>query len=180
MSHAADGLSASLEAVVTRFAGLLRAVGRRYGLPESDTADLAQEVRIRLWQAQGASERIAGVTSSYVYRTATSAAVDLIRRRRARKSDPVAVVPDYAPGAPLPEGPADALARSELGAQISRAVAKLAPARQAAVRMHLVGYPREEIAQLLGWTDAKTRNLIYRGLADLREFLREAGIGPEG
>ena len=45
------------------------------------------------------------------------------------------------------------------------------------VRMHLAGYPREEIAKLMGWTEAKTRNLLYRGLADLRERLTAEGIG---
>jgi RNA polymerase sigma-70 factor (ECF subfamily) len=43
--------------------------------------------------------------------------------------------------------------------------------------MHLAGYPREEIARLMGWTEAKTRNLLYRGLADLRERLTAEGIG---
>ncbi len=180
MSNAPDGLSVALDAVVTRFGGLLRAIGRRYGLPDADADELTQEVRIRLWRAQGAGERILSVTSSYVYRTATSAAVDMIRRRRARKSDPVAIVPDSAPGAQLPEQPSAALERSELGEQILRAISRLAPARQTAVRMHLAGYPREEIAQLLGWTDAKVRNLIYRGLADLRGWLEREGVRPEG
>jgi RNA polymerase sigma-70 factor (ECF subfamily) len=42
--------------------------------------------------------------------------------------------------------------------------------------MYLAGYPREEIAALMGWSEAKTRNLLYRGLADLRERLTELGI----
>ena len=37
----------------------------------------------------------------------------------------------------------------------------------------------EEIAALLGWSEAKTRNLLYRGLADLRSALAARGIGPE-
>ncbi len=51
--------------------------------------------------------------------------------------------------------------------------------RRSVVRMYLTGYDREEIADLLGWTEPKTRNLLYRGLADLREILTEMGIGPE-
>ena len=43
--------------------------------------------------------------------------------------------------------------------------------------MYLAGYPREEIAELMGWTEGKTRNLLYRGLADLRARLTELGIG---
>jgi RNA polymerase sigma-70 factor (ECF subfamily) len=37
--------------------------------------------------------------------------------------------------------------------------------------MHMAGYHRNEIAELLGWTEAKTRNLLYRGLSDLKAKL---------
>ena len=30
---------------------------------------------------------------------------------------------------------------------------------------------REDIAELMGWSEAKTRNLVYRGLDDLRREL---------
>jgi len=53
----------------------------------------------------------------------------------------------------------------------------LAPPRRAAVRLYLDGYRREEIAELLHWSDARTRNLLYRGLADLRTVLIAQGIG---
>jgi DNA-directed RNA polymerase specialized sigma24 family protein len=45
--------------------------------------------------------------------------------------------------------------------------------------MHLAGYPREEIGRMLGWTDAKTRNLIYRGLTEVRSRLTAQGIRPD-
>jgi RNA polymerase sigma-70 factor (ECF subfamily) len=66
---------------------------------------------------------------------------------------------------------------SELAAVITRAVDDLTPARQAVVRLHLRGYHRDEIAALLGWSEAKTRNLLYRGLDDLRAILAKHGIG---
>jgi hypothetical protein len=31
----------------------------------------------------------------------------------------------------------------------------------------------------MGWTEAKARNLLYRGLADLRHRLEDAGVSPE-
>ena len=46
------------------------------------------------------------------------------------------------------------------------------------MRLHLQGYHRDEIAGLLGWSEAKTRNLLYRGLDDLRALLVRQGIGP--
>jgi RNA polymerase sigma-70 factor (ECF subfamily) len=45
--------------------------------------------------------------------------------------------------------------------------------------MYLAGYSGEEVANVMGWSEAKTRNLLYRGLGDLRERLRELGIGWE-
>jgi RNA polymerase sigma-70 factor (ECF subfamily) len=44
--------------------------------------------------------------------------------------------------------------------------------------MYLAGYDRVEIAELLGWSEAKTRNLLYRGLADVRTSLESWGFGP--
>jgi RNA polymerase sigma-70 factor (ECF subfamily) len=67
----------------------------------------------------------------------------------------------------------------ELQEAVGKAVDGLIPARRSVVRMYLAGYGREEIADLLGWTEPKTRNLLYRGLADLREVLTDMGIGPE-
>jgi RNA polymerase sigma-70 factor (ECF subfamily) len=70
--------------------------------------------------------------------------------------------------------------RGDLAGQVARAVDGLTPSRRPVVRMYLQGYSREEIAHVLGWTEPKTRNLLYRGLADVREALRGAGVGPEG
>jgi len=32
----------------------------------------------------------------------------------------------------------------------------------------------------MGWSEAKVRNLLYRGLADVRAALVQRGIGPQG
>jgi RNA polymerase sigma-70 factor (ECF subfamily) len=63
---------------------------------------------------------------------------------------------------------------------VHRAVGLLSESRRAVVRMHLAGYERHEIADLLGWTEPKTRNLLYRGLSDLRQILESWGIRPGG
>src|SRR5256885_4949254 len=89
MRYGADATSNALEALVTRFGGLLRQVGRRRGLTDGEAADLCQEVRIRIWHALASGERIAEAPASYVYRTAMSAALDMIRRRRARREEPL-------------------------------------------------------------------------------------------
>jgi RNA polymerase sigma-70 factor (ECF subfamily) len=126
----------------------------------------------------GTAELIRRAKASYIYRAAISASIDIIRRRRARRfetpqDDAVADV------APDTRRRADSrLDEHELADAVHRAIAMLAESRRAVVRMHLSGYERHEIADLLGWTEAKTRNLLYRGLADLREILESWGIGP--
>jgi DNA-directed RNA polymerase specialized sigma24 family protein len=43
------------------------------------------------------------------------------------------------------------------------------------VQLHLQGFGFAEVAKLLALTDATARNLIYRGMEDLRTHLREGG-----
>ena len=163
---------------MTKFAGLVRGVGWRHRLSEAEVHELLQQVRIRLWQAQGTSEQISRVSASYVYRTAVSAVLDMMRRRRAQRTEQMLTIEDgmVATAAADPERD---LESSELIAQVTRAVDSIPLSRRAVVRMYLAGHPREEIADLLGWSEAKTRNLLYRGLGDLRARLTEQGIGSE-
>ena len=179
MTDGPESLSAALETALQQFGTMVRSVGWRHRLDEDDLDELLQDVRIRLWRARGESEQIREVTSSYVYRTAVSAALDLLRRRRAGRTEPLDEVEHDLPdgGAAIHGHPEAELAESELAGQVMEVVEGIAPARRPVVRMHLAGYGREEIAALLGWSDAKTRNLLYRGLADLREGLLRRGIG---
>ena len=175
-------LSLAVEAVVSRFGSMVRQVGRRYRLDEADLDEMMQEVRIRLWRSQDTSEQIGEVSTSYVYRTASSAALDVIRRRRSRQADRHQSVDDEGAAVALAEPSPDPhrqLEGSEIAQRVSRAIETIPASRRPAVRMYLTGYPREEIAELMGWTEGKTRNLLYRGLADLREKLSEMGVGWE-
>jgi RNA polymerase sigma factor (sigma-70 family) len=87
LPEAEQHLSLTVEAVLKRFGAMVRQVGRRYRLDDADVDEVMQEVRIRLWRAQGTSEQIGEVSTSYVYRTASSAALDVIRRRRSRRAE---------------------------------------------------------------------------------------------
>ena len=180
MVSLSDPLSPAIESVVTRFAAMVRRVGVRHGLSDGDVDEVFQEVRIRLWRARGdEGVQITAVGTSYLYRTAVSASLDVIRRRR--RSREAALDGDGDDLVPAPDAgdPERLLDGSELAEQVARAIDTIAESRRAVVRLHLLGYSREEIAQLFGWSEAKTRNLLYRGLADLRERLGEWGIGPE-
>jgi RNA polymerase sigma-70 factor (ECF subfamily) len=156
---------------------MVRNVAVRHGLPESDVDEVFQDVRIRLWRALQRRENPGDVPASYIYKTAMSAALDLIRRRRARREEELEVA--AARQVSVDPQSENALEADELAELIAEAVEALTPSRRPVVRMHLAGYHRSEIAELLGWSEAKTRNLVYRGLAELRVRLAERGIEPE-
>jgi RNA polymerase sigma-70 factor (ECF subfamily) len=179
MALPADPASSALDDLLSRFARLVRAVGVRHGLLDGDLDEVIQDVRIRLWQARH-SGTIATAPSSYVYQTARSAALDLLRRRRAPHA---AVSLDTAAALAEPAAtarPDHRMERSELATAVFEAVEELIESRRVPVRMHLLGYEPREIAARLGWSGGKTRKLLSRGMADLRECLAARGIGPEG
>jgi RNA polymerase sigma-70 factor (ECF subfamily) len=179
MTSPRDSISDELESLVLRFARFAGRIAHDRGLPHEDIDELLQELRVRFWRAR--KEGPLDLSANYVRRAAISAALDIIRRRRVDRNvsldDSEAGAPPLAAAA---AGPAELLDQSELAQRVASAVSGLAPSRRAAVRMYLDGYRREEIAELMKWSDAKTRNLLYRGLADLRAVLLAQGIGtPE-
>lgn len=174
LSGGAD-VSVALDRVLQRFAGMVRAIGARHRLSSTDLDEVMQDVRIRLWRARTSREQIEALPTSYIYRTTVAAAIDVLRQRRrggvarADEIDPL----DAASEVPAPHDAARDIEQTEGVQRIIAAVDELPDARRAVVRMYLMGYEREEIAATLGWTDGKTRNLLYRGLADLRALLAE-------
>ena len=172
-----DEISAALETMVSRFATMVRSIGARHRLSDTDLDEVLQEVRVRLWKSCTTSEQIRALGASYVYRTATSAALDMLRRRRAHGGERGESMESVANELPaLSAAPDDALEARELEQRVMAAIDSIPASRRPAVRMYLNGYDRAEIAELLGWTEAKTRNLLYRGLGDLRARLADAGI----
>jgi RNA polymerase sigma-70 factor (ECF subfamily) len=164
-----DEFSQALEALVGRSRTAVLGVGARHGLGEAEIDELFQDVRIRLWKARdGDPGGLVDLSPSYVYRTAVSAALDMIRRKR--REGAYVRLDDDIPG-PSRVRPDRALEEEALARRLEAALHRLHERRRPVVRMHLAGYSREEIATLLGWTEAKTRNLLYRGLADLRGLL---------
>jgi RNA polymerase sigma factor (sigma-70 family) len=178
MTPPRDSISDELESLVLRFARFAGRIAHDRGLHHEDIDELLQELRVRFWRAR--KEGLLDLSANYVRRAAISAALDIIRRRRVDRN--VSLDDNEAGAHPLAAvsaGPAELLEQGELAQRVALAVDGLAPSRRAAVRMYLEGYRREEIAALLKWSDAKTRNLLYRGLADLRAVLLAQGIGTQ-
>ena len=173
-------VSRALRDLLERFDAFIRRTAARHGLVGQDIDDVVQDLRVRVWKSFGTAELIRRANPTYMYRVAVSASLDIIRGRRAAKAS-AASIDDVHPGALLDErAGADArLAATELGRAVHDALGMLAESRRGVVRMYLSGYDRFEIAELMGWTEGKTRNLLYRGLEDLRQILAQRGITRE-
>ncbi len=145
--------------------------------------EIEQEARLRLWRALE-SEREIHDPASYLYRIAATATLDAVRRVKRKREEQIVtdaeaeaenVDPHVLVSDPhrAPDREAE---RRQIVAKVKKAMARLPDNRRTAVRLHLEGLTTQEMAHLLGWSEPKARNLVYRGLSDVREALQAAGI----
>ena len=155
---------------------ILRVCPRELGLL---CDDIEQEARLSLWKALQSGREIA-FPVSYIYKVAVSATLRAVRRAKARREDPVNEDSDAGPvltlRAPPEASPHAEAERREVAQKIEAALAQLPENRRLAVKNHLQGLTTPEIGALLGWSEPKARNLVHRGLKDLRIALRALGI----
>jgi RNA polymerase sigma-70 factor (ECF subfamily) len=168
----------AIDRILLRFGGLMRRAARARGLGEPDIDEVLQDVRIRLWKNHAANENLDALGASYLHKVAMSAVIDFLRRRAARREDSLESMSahDTVP-ASLHVAPVDASASTELTHRLEVALGGMVQNRRLVVQLHLEGYERHEISSMTGWTEAKVRNLLYRGLDDLRALLRADGEG---
>ena len=142
--------------------------------------DLVQVAMMKVLEARGRNEGLGVVPSSYLYKVAYTTLVDEIRRLRRRPEVPLEEE-GRADGAssPIAHGnPEQHLAASEVGEAIQACLRGLGDDRRLAVTLHLQGHTVPQAAALLGWEAKRTENLVYRGLADLRQCLQSKGVKP--
>jgi len=159
-----------LTGLIERYRDLIvAAVARVAKRRDADLADeVSQRVAEALWKQLRAEQTIEH-PASYLYRCAVRETVRLLQQEIARGHVPLEDRGDLAPG------PDDALRSQQAAARVDGVLAALPADRAVAVRAHLAGYTVEEIMQAHGWPYQKARNLIARGMADLRTRLAEEG-----
>jgi RNA polymerase sigma factor (sigma-70 family) len=152
--------------------------------------DIEQEAILRLWRAIEA-EREIYFHGSYIYKIVVSVTITAIQRAKARREEQLRLGEDdenegaadvrittlTAGAENSPEAQAE---REELLRKVEEAMARLPENQRLAAGLHLKGLTTDEIANLMGWSEPKARNLVYRVLKDLRKELRDAGIEYKG
>jgi RNA polymerase sigma-70 factor, ECF subfamily len=177
---------ARFEAIIQEYGKLLRNVIAQNcpGDLGLQVADIEQDACLRLWRAIQ-TERILTNPASYIYRVAVTATIDAVRRVISRREEQLHSESDDESeiggvvGADAEQSPDRVAERRQLARIIDSALARLAKNRRLAVELHLQGLGSQEIADLMDWSEPKARNLIYRGLSDLRKHLRAQGVEYE-
>lgn len=161
---AARGDRRSLEVLLDRHADRVHAICRRViGHPE-DALDATQEALISISRGIGSFDGRSAFTT-WIYRVATNAALDELRRRR-RRPTPIDELPEPAPSG---SGIAD-----RVGAQldVDAALAQLSEEFRVAVALRdLCDLDYAEIASVLDVPPGTVRSRIARGRAALAELL---------
>ena len=171
--RARDGDRAALEALLDRHADRVHAICRRVVAHPEDALDATQEALIAIARRIGSFDGRAAFTT-WVYRVATNAALDELRRRR-RRPEPVDV-----PEAPSP-APADPFeGRVEQRLDIDAALREVPEQfRVAVVLRDLCDLDYAEIASILDVPPGTVRSRIARGRAELARLLGNPDVPSE-
>lgn len=143
------------------------------GSPE-DADDAVQDALLSAWRAIDRYDP-GRPFRPWLLRIVVNAATDLLRRRIARRSAPLA--PDLPAAGPSPERQAG---RALLGERLTAALATL-PERQrsAVVLFDVEGWSHAEIAELLGVAEGTVRSDVFRARRALRPELEAYAGGSE-
>lgn len=175
MSDAGADISTRLQSVLQQYAQALSAAAGQacpYWLGIS-RADFEQEIRIRLWRALSRRDDLQP-NAAFIFRVATTAAIDLVRRRKAQgDAVPIDEQMMVAEGQVLEDSALQALEDCRRHRALESALARLDSRRETVLRLYLQGFSLVEIADLAELSQAAARNLLYRGADELKRLIRD-------
>lgn len=135
-----------------------------------DADDVLQELRIKLWNLLEGEKELRN-PASYLMRAAVSTLIDAQRRAAVRQPEGgfCGTDPETLASESTPEEQAGL---DEDYRQLEGVLEQLAADRARMVRLYLQGFGTQEMAKLTRWTEPRCRNLLYRGLADLKARMK--------
>jgi len=185
MAHSSQEVAA-VEETIEKFSYLIRAAIRKTcpRIEKLDMDDIEQEVKISIWKEIRKSEKEIRNLGSYIWRVTYTTTSKVMKRLTEHRKELINVQDESQPAeeafrTPDTSGPDYHYQNEELLRIARESVDTLIDSRRQVVRLYLTGMSADEITEYFGWSDGKARNLLSRGLADLRLKLREKGIELE-
>ena len=169
-----------LEQILARFSGFIRATIRHYH-PEKfgvDLEDVLQDVKIKLWKLLHNEKKIENY-SSYIKKIVDTSVIDQFRKFKREEGIYLHEIGKHIrenTGAGHYDSP---YVEMDLKDLVGKAVSGLIETRRKVVQLYLLNMSIEEISLYFHWSRDKTRNLLYRGLCDLKKILKEKNIDYE-
>lgn len=143
---------------------------------QSSRDDLVQSAMLRILEKHESGEGNLSFKASYLYKTAHSVMIDEIRRVRRRSETPIEKSPAIEDRKTA--DPYEVTVGHSFTDALRDCLARLTQARCLGVTLYLQGHRIPEIARLLDWRAKQADNSVYRGLADLRQCLKDKGFEP--
>lgn len=161
------GDDAAWRALVARHGRRVLALARGIVRDATEAEEIAQEAFVRAWQRLDRFRR--GVPfGPWVCRIATNLALDVARRRRRFPADPIEAHLD----APALRAPA--VCDVETARRIDAAIEALPGMQRIVARLYIVaGFGHDEIASLIGMSEATSRSHLSLARGKLREALSD-------
>ncbi len=163
---------ADIELILEKSSRLIEAGISALGVERKaiDPEDVIQEVRIKIWKKLDSEKKIHDL-SSYIVRTMNSTLIDQIRQsRRQQKLLHFEKEKYYLEHRSSLK---NTFQENSLSDIVGETVNSLIESRRKVVKLFLLNLTLEEISLFLNLSKSKTRNLLYRGLADLRKKLSQ-------
>jgi RNA polymerase sigma-70 factor (ECF subfamily) len=167
------------ENLINRFSQFVKAHIQKFNVQKSgiDPDDIFQEVKIKIWKILEDEKKIENY-ASYIRKIVDSSIIDQLRKLKREQGifthEKQKWIFDQKSNYLAPISP-ETNAKEIIG----QAVNLLIESRRTVVKLYLLNMTIEEISIFLKWSKDKTRNLLYRGLSDLKKILREKGIEYE-
>lgn len=138
--------------------------------------DIVQNALVRVLESLRKTEHERHPPASFLWKVAYSATIDEIRRVRRRRETTVEMPELERKGPVDAEGPLRSRVSDELADALEGCLRRLRENRRLMVGFYLLGHNLAESEELSGWPPKRVRNLLYRGLADLRRCLTVKGF----
>lgn len=143
----------------------------------TETEDLLQEIRIRVWKTFMNKGKNIRHPKAYIKKIVFSVFINEINRQKKEKrvlqlaEDDLNRNSETNSDCPLPHGLLNDILMTSLG--------MLRKTTRHVIKLHFEGLSLPEIARLNGWSYKKACNVYYRGIEELKGKLLEKGIHLE-
>lgn len=144
-----------------------------FNLPKHglDPEDIIQDIKIRIWNLI-CKEKVIKNHRPYIRKIIYSSIIDQFRKHRREEDFYRLEAHRHVSELESPYNK-ESLRKTALAENVGKAVDRLIETRRQVVKLYLLNLNIREIADYLGMSQDRIRNLLYRGLADLRKLIKK-------